>query len=317
LEIKIFKEFDSIKNDWITLYNKGNIFNLNYEWCKYWWDIFHKPKTKLYIITIYKKNSIKLIFPAYKINNIIFPIGMGPTLYDEFNLLYTDIKYVKYLLNYIIENNFVLKIHYLNASSDIAKYITRYIKQNRLLYKRKIVDNMPQIKNLANFTFNKKLKYDYKRLSNKFEKLELQISYDTDKFFEMHKKRWNGGPLIYIKNYQKFLEKLITKNVGINLKLNANNKVLSYHFGIIDSNNTFNSIIHTYNIDFKNLSVGKLNLFKTIEFIKNQNIENFSFGRGVENYKYWFANYDNILFHIILIGKASLKNKLLINFINF
>lgn len=305
--IHIYNNFEDglLKKEWQKLYGYGAIYNLSYNWCKTWSKYF-LDENSLFIFTIWQDETLVLLAPLIKKDNIYQPIGLDPSLYDSFNILYSDEKYIVDFFTYMEKNRFNIHFKYIDTSSSLAKVAIRYFYQNKVKYRTKIADNKPFI-NLENFSFKKKEKHDYVRLKNRaneFFAKEIIFEFNSAKnhsslkeFMSIHKDRWNGG-IFKKEKIVTFFEDILQDEGVVLSKLFVDNIAIAYHFGYIDSNNTFHSFIPAYSKKYETLSPGKLLLFHMIESAQKQGLKKFDFGRGAEGYKYWFATDDTILLHL-------------------
>lgn len=305
--IHIYDNFedDLLKKEWQQLYNNGAIYNLSYNWCKTWSRHF-LDKNSLFIFTIWQDETLVLLVPLVKKDNLYQPIGLEPSLYDSFDILYSDEKYIVDFFMYMEKNRFNIHFKYIDTSSSLAKIAIRYFYQNKVKYRTKIADNKPFVY-LENFNFKKKEKHDYVRLKNRaddFFAKEVIFEFDSAKnhsslqeFMSIHKNRWDGGIFKKEKIVDFFKDILQDKSVVLS-KLFVDDVAIAYHFGYIDSKNTMHSFIPAYSKEYENLSPGKLLLFHIIESAQKHGLKKFDFGRGAEGYKYWFATDDTILLHL-------------------
>jgi CelD/BcsL family acetyltransferase involved in cellulose biosynthesis len=92
-------------------------------------------------------------------------------------------------------------------------------------------------------------------------------------------------------------------------------KTIAYHLGYRDSKSVLNSAIPSYSNEFNDISPGKVLLYEILEYCKYNGDKTFDFGRGAEEYKYWFANDSSVLFHIKTYNKDNLfvKFKIIVN----
>jgi len=308
-EIKVYSEFNSelVKN-WQDLYNLGGNYNLSPDWCNLWFKYFKRDRN-LYIITIQEDNNLKLIAPFYIYRNRLSLIGTKPDMYDEFNILYSDIKYIDKLLEFIEQQKLEINFKHVNSESEFGKQLIKNFSGKSIRY----ISHVTELKPFLNRPFEpkRKLKDDLKRCKNNAVKLyseELCFEYNLEdrksyikEFLDLHKKRWNGGMLVKKANLELFINDLLMKTdltTFSRLFLPNLNKTVAYHFGYIDSNNTFWSSMPVYNTDYKPISPGKILLNELIIKAFSKNIEKFDFGRGSEPYKNWFSSSASVLFNI-------------------
>jgi len=328
IDIEIYNNFDDLilKENWIKLYDKGANYNLSFAWCDIWLKYFKKIDQDIFIFTIWNNENLVFLAPLYKSKNNLYLIGSDPDLFDSFNLLYENEKYIKQFYNCIYKNNYNIDFRYLDADSMCAKILVKYLYQNNINYDSKIIDTKP----LTAFdSFQTKIKNnsDIKRCKNRAIKRyqsELNFTFSVQKdnntmseFIEIHKNRWKGGPFQKIDNYDLFIKDISQTNLVVLSKLYMKNKVIAYHLAYKDSKGILNSVIPSYSNKYNDLSPGKVLLFEILEYCRSNNYKVFDFGRGAEEYKYWFSNESTILFHIktysnsnFLIKIKNLSNKI-------
>ena len=243
----------------------------------------------------------------YICRNILYLIGSNPDLFDSFDLLYTNEKYIKQFYDFVFTNNYNIDFRYLDADSVIAKNLIKYLYQNKIVYDSQIVDTKPRI-SFDTFKIKTKENSDIKRCKNraikKFnEELNFEIKIDKnenvlDEFISIHKERWGGGPFENIKKYDLFIKEISQTDLVVISKLSIKSNTVAYHFAYKDSNNILNSAIPSYSNKYNDISPGKILLYEVLDYSKNNDDKYFDFGRGAEEYKYWFSNESSILFHI-------------------
>jgi len=308
-EIKVYSEFNNeLIKSWQDLYSLGANYNLSPDWCKLWFKYF-KRKRNLYIITIQEGDELKLLAPFYIYRNRLSLIGTKPDLYDEFNILYSDVKYINKLIDYVTNNKLEINFKHVNSESEFGKHLVKNLSGKGISY----ISNITELKPFLNKPFEpkRKLKDDLKRCKNNAVKLyneELSFEYNIEdrnnyvkEFITLHKKRWNGGMLVKKANLELFIEDLLMRTdltTFSRLSLSNLNKTVAYHLGYNDSDNTFWSSMPVYNTDFKPISPGKVLLNELINEVFNRSIKKFDFGRGSEPYKNWFSDNESVLFNI-------------------
>jgi len=328
--LEIYDEIDedaTLKNNWKALYEKGANYNLSLEWCETWLRYFKKENQELFVFTIWNDDKLMLLAPLYKQKNTLYLIGSEPDLYDSFDILYEDRKYIKYFFTYIFTKDYQIDFRYLDSKTIVAKELIKYFYQNKLLYKSTVIDTKPLIK-LDKFEFSTKERSDIKRVKNRAIKnynLEIDFAYSIQKdskfieeFIKIHKQRWQGGPFENIKNFDSFIKDITKTDLIVLSRLSLGKKTIAYHLGYKDSKNILTSAIPAYSNEYNNISPGKVLIYELINYVKNRECQLFDFGRGAEEYKYWFANESTVLFHIktypennILIKIKNLCNKVI------
>ena len=325
--IEIYQEIDDdaiIRDNWTKLYNKGANYNLSLVWCKTWLKYFKKENQELFIFTIWNADELKLLAPLYNQNNQLFLIGTNPDLYDSFDILYEDVKYLKFFFDYIYKKKYQMNFKYLDANSEVSKILIKFLYQNKIKYISEIIDTKPKT-DLDIFKIKTKEKSDIKRCKNraiKFfnEELKFEININKDDntlndFINIHKERWNGGPFVDIPKYENFIKDISNTNLAVISRLSIKDKTVAYHLAYKDSNNILNSAIPSYSNEYNDISPGKVLLYEILNYSKDNGDKYFDFGRGAEEYKYWFSNNSSILFHIQTIDNKKVFPKIQ-NFIN-
>jgi len=257
-----------------------------------------------------------LLAPLYKQKNQLSLIGTNPDLCDSFDILYEDSKYLKFFFDYIYKKKYQMNFKYLDANSEVSKVLIKFLYQNKIEYNSEIIDTKPKT-NLDIFKVKTKEKSDIKRCMNRAIKkynhnLEFIYKLDIDKniisdFISTHKKRWNGGPFEKIKKLELFFNDIYKIDLAVISGLSLSDKIVAYHFGYLDSNNILNSAIPSYSNEYNDISPGKVLLYELLEYSKENRSKVFDFGRGAEEYKYWFSNESSILFNLTTYNKKDIK----------
>ena len=318
--IEIYQEIDDdaiIRDNWTKLYNKGANYNLSLVWCETWLKYFKKDNQELFIFTIWNGDDLMLLAPLYKQKNQLSLIGTNPDLYDNFDILYEDSKYLKFFFDYIYKKKYQMNFKYLDANSEVSKVLIKFLYQNKIEYNSEIIDTKPKT-DLDVFKIKTKEKSDIKRCKNRAIKkynnnLEFIYKLDVGKnilsdFIFIHKKRWNGGPFDKINNLELFFNDINKTDLAVISGLSLNDKIVAYHFGYIDSNNILNSAIPSYSNEYNDISPGKVLLYELLNYSKDNGDKYFDFGRGAEEYKYWFSNESSILFNLTTYNKKDIKH---------
>jgi len=314
IEIKVFHDFESLHEEWSAIYKLGFPYSCSYDWCIAWWRHFSDGK-ELNIVAIYSTQKLVLLAPMYKQKKTLFQIGVNPSLFDESGILMTETKYLNNLLTHAIDLKLSIEFNFLNLSSEYSHQIIKFINQNRILKKDKIHGTKPYI-NLGDFVLKRKQKDEKKRLYNKIStefatppSFEIYTG-DIQEMIRMHKQRWGGGIFSKIQGMDSFIQNLVDSSIATLHVLRTDDTILAYHLGFVDSRNYFSSMIPVYNTNFRHLSLGKYMLFKVIEWTQLKEIEVFDFGRGSEDYKYWFASNDALLGNLHIYPDKSIINKI-------
>ncbi|OGI21813.1 MAG: hypothetical protein A2287_05100 [Candidatus Melainabacteria bacterium RIFOXYA12_FULL_32_12] len=316
--IKVFEEFDdTLILRWSDLYNKGANYNLSHEWCQLWFKYFAK-KQKLHIITFWEDRDLKLLAPFQISRGRLSLIGTKPDLYDEFNILYQDSRYIDKLLEYIDQNKLEINFKHINSETEIAKHLIKRFYTKAVRQISHVTETKPYIS--GSFSTKNTIESDIKRCRKnaiKQYKEDFAFEYSVenkqgfiDEFISFHTYRWNGGMFVKKANLINFFKDvLLNTNSAIlsRLYFPVNNKTAAFGFGYLDSNNKYWYSMTAYNHDYKKVSPGKVMLFDMITESFNRGIMHFDFGRGSEAYKNWFSNSESILFNI-----ATYKHRVMV-----
>jgi len=312
---KIYESFDEeLKPHWEELYKKGGIYNLSLKWCELWWESFNKGK-KIHIYTFWENKKLKLLVPFYIKSNRLFLIGTKPDIYDEFNILYENPKYIDKLVDYLVSCPYETGFKHVNSSSDFArKLINRFSGCG--IY---TVSQVTETKNRISEKIQQEssIKSDIKRCEKNLEKdlgdefvFELAANKTQEfiqEFINFHKTRWNGGMLVKKANLEKFVRDVYFKDENMllsRLYMKNTGETAAYCYGYIDSANVYWLSMTTHNHKYRKFAPGKVVLYRLVNSLKEKNINTLDFGRGSENYKNEFSDYQDVLFNIF-----SYKNK--------
>jgi hypothetical protein len=308
-EIKVFGDFEeSLVKHWQKLYEKGANYNLSPEWCAIWFKHFKKGK-KLYIVTLWEDDELKFLAPLYLKGKRLFLTGTKPDVYDEFGLLYEDIKYVDDFIEYLTTQNLDVSFKHVNSSSEIAKLFIKRFASRGVMQISQITETKPFIK--GEFVPSVNLKSDIKRCKNNaVKKFEQEFVFDflapktdenIEEFIKLHTHRWNGGMFVKKANLIDFVRDIL-KNSDISvlsrLYMAENNDTAAYGIGYADSGKKYWLGMTAYNFDYKPVSPGKVIVNDLICETFNRGYGYFDFGRGSESYKSWFAGDEDVLFNI-------------------
>ena len=325
--IKVFHEFyPELIDLWNALYNDGANYNLSYEWCYHWFKHFGKNR-KPYIVAFFENKELKLLAPLYLFKNQLSLIGTKPDLYDEFNILYKDAKYIDKLLEFIEKSKLELNLKHVNSETEFAKALVKRFSGTGIKFASDVTETKPYL--LAPFEPKGPIVTDIKRCEkNILKKLSKEYEFESDaekseanieEFIRFHIHRWDGGMLVKKKNLIDFVREVIKLDVCkfSRLYIKDTNETAAYGIGFLDSNNKYWLSMPTYNAEYKPFSPGKVFLFKLIENVMENGTTHFDFGRGSEPYKNWFANSQAILFNVLTVNNVyyykvlNLINKIL------
>lgn len=325
---KVFHNFydENLINSWNILYNEGANYNLSPDWCRIWFKYFGKNQ-QLHIVTVWKNNKLRLLAPLYLKGGRLNLIGTKPDLFDEFNILYEKPQLIDEFIEYIQNNSLDVNFRYVNCESEFGKILIKRFSQKGIKQVSQVLETKPVIIK-EKFSFKRKQKDDNVRCKNNTAKLfdeNLKFEFQTEKtpeyvqqFIEFHKARWSGGMFVKKAKLTDFIEDLILNTdftVLSRLYLEKSNKTIAFHLGFMDSSKKFWSSMPAYDINYRQISPGKVLLYDLISYVFENNFIKFDFGRGSEPYKNWFCNYEEILFNISTFQnkKTVMKVRNLIN----
>jgi len=321
INIEIYDNLNDVilKNGWNNLYYEGANYNLSLQWCKTWIKYFLKKNQNIFIFTIWKDNKLVFLAPLYKIKSNLYLIGSNPDLFDSFSLLYSDEKYIKKFYDFVFNHKYNIVFKYLDADSTISKLLIKYLYQNNISYESQIIDTKPKT-NFESFKIKTKENSDMKRCKNRaIKNYNNELSFNANiikntevlnEFISIHKERWGAGPFESIDKYDLFIQEISTTDLVVLSRLDIKNETVAYHLGYKDSNGILNSAIPSYSNKYNDISPGKVLLYEVLKDCKDKNDEVFDFGRGAEEYKYWFSNESSILFHITTYSNENILKKI-------
>jgi hypothetical protein len=305
---KVYNSFDEeLMQNWEVLYSKGGIYNLSPEWCKIWVETFEKEKS-LYIYTFWENKVLKVVAPLYLKGNRLSLIGTKPDIYDEFNVLYENPKYLDKFVDFLAAEPYDLNFKHLNSSSDFAKKLVKKFSSVGI----PTVSQVTETKNRICEKINQEssIRSDIKRCEKNllkdlneeyvFEFSPVKKQEFIDEFIKFHIDRWNGGMMVKKKNLAKFTEKIYfgDKNMSLaRLYMKNSGETVAYCYGYVDSKNEYWLSMTAHDAKFRKYAGGKVILLKLIDYLKERGISKFDFGRGAENYKSEFSDYEDVLFN--------------------
>ncbi len=323
---KIYEIFDEeLKPYWEELFSKGMGYNLSYSWCKLWWESFSNGK-KPYIYTFWENKKLKLLAPFYLKGKRLFLIGTKPDIYDEFNVLYENPLYLDKFVDYLASCPYEAGFKHLNSSSEFAKRLINKFSGSGILTVSPVSETKNRI--IEKIKQESAIKSDIKRCEKNLEKdfndefiLEFSVSKQPefiDEFIKFHKNRWGGGMLVKKANLENFVREVFFKDENMllsRLYLKNSGETAAYCYGYIDSASTYWLSMTAHNNKYRKFAPGKVILYKLINHLKEKNISILDFGRGSENYKNEFSDYQDVLFNLFTYknSRAYIKTR---NFID-
>jgi len=307
--IEIYQNItDELYSHWEKLYQAGAGYNLSPYWCKTWLKYFGNSDN-VRIITIWEQQELKLIAPFYVRRNKLTLVGTKPDLYDEFNLIYKDKKYIEKLISYVINNNYQINFRHLDSESEFSKELIKFISGNAI-NQQSHADETKFFIMKDNFKPSVSFRGDVNRCKRNIAKdtgSEYIFEFNAEKtseliaeFVKFHTQRWGGGMLENDSAIVEFLKDILKCDFTVlsRLYLSKTNETAALSIGYLDSNNKYAYSMPTYNAAYRKYSPGKVFLYELVNAVFDNGINCFDMGRGSEPYKSWVTDKQSILFSI-------------------
>ena len=318
--IESIADWENNHEQWNNLLEKStsnNIF-LTFEWLYSWWNIFSNDRKKLFILNIYKNNTLVGIAPWY-INNMkhgpfsqkrfefIGSQEAGSDYLDvicmageEINISHTLYKYIHnifkewdslyfydfpansiFFMNFIYELNKDGKYYVLNTASYCPTII--------------LPNDIEEFKSRITSKRRQKLNWKINNLTQKGHiTIENIICSGSDKhidecfdFYELVRNINNEKLRNFIKYYNKYLGNKSTVQI-ITLKQNENILASILHLFYGERNHSY---LTATNKDYdKNASVGEILVYECINNSIKEKFKKYDFLKGEEQYKFKWSN---------------------------
>ena len=315
---KIFNQFkNKLKEDWLALEANGNFFFFQ----KYYYakNLIKTLKINLFFIAVvYDKNKPVAIFPleikSYKKVKILQWLGSNQIDYccpivkndifksyqkfefiwkkilkkiDNFDIIFLNKQpeYIEKTLNPFVQflkNSFHSKVYQIELSKiddDLS-----YIKNNKFISefkrtKKKLTENY-QVE-FQNYFLANQIDLIDKIIIKKISSLDIRgISHSI-----------NDDAINLYKNLcRTYPDKLVA---GV---LKINNEIIAACIGVIENRRFYYLIPVIFSDKYNSFSPGKLLIYKLIAWSKNNKVDSFDFGIGVELYKKYWSNYSIRIF---------------------
>jgi len=302
---------EGIKQAWdkLALESSVKLYNLDFEWCRIWYDSFGSRYTP-FIISYWQDGELTALLPLYRFRNVLRLIGTCPDLYDHADMLYRSARGLAAITRYLscIQLNFELK--YLPSHGAFFQAITREIVARNVFHYTELIDVNPSIE-LSDFSFKKKVKDDVQHCINNFSSDgdDVEVCFDVKdadaitEFFAMLNNRWCGEPFETRAGLTEFVTRLYCDTDLVRLdKILYGGQVGGWHLGYRNGSESMTSAMPAYNRDFSQYAPDKVLLFRIIENQMGE-LQVFDFGRGPEDYKYWFSTKETTLVNIRTLRK--------------
>jgi hypothetical protein len=310
---RIEKSFnDVLLQKWRRLFDlSSGAYNLNPLWCFKWCEFFLEEKSELHLICVYGDEScdeLLCLMPFYKTGKKLRLIGSYPTFYDCGGVLFLHEKGLIFGVDFLLgQKSFAFDLKDMSGSGlflqslvrrsgkfkrklscygfDVSPFVDCFKPHSKLRCSiKKSIHNAGELHGLSDVQL---VLVEKSEVKNALLELEKQ-----------HKVAWGEGSFFVKRGgYFEFVENLLQSDVAVMYKLQSK-EVDSVFFAILgkNSNRSFTVLLTTYNKDFGNVSIGKVGFFMLLEdlFKRDENCV-LDFGRGAEDYKYFFSNKDNVL----------------------
>ncbi|MDA9018556.1 GNAT family N-acetyltransferase [Flavobacteriaceae bacterium] len=290
--------------------SKSLTYNNKFDWCKSWIE-FYLKEDDLFLFTIWEDDTLSFFAPLYKRNNQLLIIGSDPDYFDYADFYCTSNKFYELFFDYLFTNNYDINFRNISSDTVLTKQLFDYSIKNNISKEVNIVDMNPFLKLIQDIS--PKFKADIKRIKNKITKksIDLEFIFEDNKnqnlldlFFEMHIKRWDGGPTAQQYKFKEFITAIFYNDDVIISTLKFDSKIISIHLGYMQEI-SFLSSIPVYDVDFQEFSPGKLMISNIIDYLIKSELNVLDFGRGNESYKLQLYSDQSIIFHFKSLERFS------------
>ncbi len=304
------EEFMECDAFWGTLNTYCNIFTFK-QWLLTWWKYYGDNRNlKLYILLDENNNAIVILpLMSRNENGKIILSQLCDSCSDYYKVICDSniLGGIKEILEYIIQNEVFDEFEINNLRIDDKN--TELLIRAALLVNKKIVVSV-QEKNYFIHTIGKYEDYfarqskNFRHKLNHTRKSGQQFEFDIvtdynkqilDMITKIHCQKWNNDlqvSVFFDQRRMNFLEsicKAYSKSGLLRIfVLKDNDKIVAYRLGFLH-NNIYYDWNTSYDIAYKNMSVGILLCDYVVRYCFAENIEEFDFLRGEEEYKKKFA----------------------------
>jgi len=308
--ITSLEEFMECDVFWETLSTYCNIFTFK-QWLLTWWKCYGNNRNlKIYILLNENNNAIAIL-PLMSRNEDgkIILSQLCDSCSDYYKVICDSdlLDEIKGIIEYVIQNEVFDKFEINNLRIDDKN--TELLIRAALLVNKKVVISF-QEKSYFIHTVGKYEDYFVKQSKNFRHKLNntrkngQQFKFDIitgynkkilDSIMEIHCQKWNNDMQVSVFFDQQrvnFLESICmeySKNGLLRIfVLRDSDKIVAYRLGFLH-NNIYYDWNTSYDIAYKNMSVGILLCDYVVRYCFAEKIEEFDFLRGEEDYKKRFA----------------------------
>ena len=321
-------EFTNCGALWDELSGYCNVFTLK-QWLLTWWKCYgYNKKLRLYIL-LDENDGVDAIFPLMLRNEggEIILSQLCDSCSDYYKVICNPYSFdkIKELLSYILRNEVFDKFTISNLRLDDQN--TKLLIRAAFGANEKVTVSIKE-KNYFIYTIGKYEDYFAMKSKNFRHKLnhirKNGINYKFDIIFEydekilddlikLHCEKWNSDMQVSVFWDQRrmlFLKQICEEYAKMDLLrifvLKDENNIIAYRLGFLYKN-VYYDWNTSYDIAYKDMSVGILLCDHIVRYCFSENIKEFDFLRGEEDYKKKFAT-DNRELLQLDIGKREDKN---------
>ena len=307
---------------WKLLYlAHGDDYSQNPEWIRIWAKNFATPDQILRpMINIQNGDAIS-VYPFIQSKNELYPVGIRPDFIDQFVPLTHPDQNAKSIIEFVKSSKKLLTLKYVStANTVIADLIRRAAADPQITILIDYIDVRPQLL-LEKYCPSKKIKSDIKRLYNRSKlhgergfcfsiKADLDLE-DVRVMLDVHEERWGKRVYTDRRRMEKFIYDLWNENLLIIAELILADETIAYQICHV-AGDKVTSWLPIYNPKYKQISPGKYIQHELINWCSQQKFTVFDFGRGIENYKFTYANSSEVLYNISIMHTGFSKKRILI-----
>lgn len=302
---------------WEDLYVYSNIFTFK-QWFVAWWKCYgNNKKLKIYIL-LDENNNTLAVFPLMlrKEGGKIILSQLCDSCSDYYKVICNPSLHngLEVMLEYIMQNEVFDNFEINNLRIDDKNtelLIHAALQTNKkvdvsLLEKNYFIDTVGKYENyFIKKSKNFRHKINHTRKYGQRFKFEIIVDYDKkilDLITKLHCQKWNNDlqVSVFFDNRRMCFLELICKEYSKRgllriFVLKDMDKIIAYRLGFLH-NNIYYDWNTSYDIAYTNMSVGILLCDSVVRYCFRENIKEFDFLRGEEDYKKKFAtNYRELL----------------------
>lgn len=312
---------DADWKNWKLLYlEHGDDYSQNPEWIRIWANNFATPGQILRPMVNIQNEGAITVYPFIQSQNELYPAGIRPDFIDQFVPLTHPGQNAKSIIEFIKYSKKLLTLKYVStANTVIADLIRRADADPQITILIDYIDVRPQLL-LEKYFPSKKIKSDIKRLYNRSKlysergfcfsiKVDLALE-DVRVMLDVHEERWGKRVYTDRRQMEKFIYDLWNANLLIIAELILADETIAYQICHV-AGDKVTSWLPIYDPKYKQISPGKYIQHELINWCCLQNFTVFDFGRGIESYKFIYANSSEVLYNISIMDTGFSKKRIL------